>query len=87
MKWMGDTDNEKKVIRINKKLHKKEKSVEKIMGRKKRKAELLDTIVHEKMHADHPKMHEKTVRKQTKKKLPLLGKVKKSKLYGSIATT
>jgi hypothetical protein len=49
----GDWDGDKKIVRINKKLHK---------NNKKR---LANTIIHEKMHINHPKMWEKTVAKKT----------------------
>jgi acetyl-CoA carboxylase alpha subunit len=69
-KWQGDTDVEKGVIRINKKKSKKKSSV-------------IDTIVHEEMHAKHPKMHEKTVKRKTWEALKLkkMGKKAKRKLY------
>lgn len=59
----GVTDFAKREIRINKTLHKTRPS------HKRRYAELLDTIVHEEMHLAHPKMHEKTVRKLTPKRI------------------
>ena len=58
MHAFGDTDLEKKVIRVNKKKSQK-------IG-KKNDGEVLDSIIHEVSHAKHPKMHEKTVRKHTK---------------------
>ena len=68
MKWQGDTDTEKKVIRINRKKSKKKSSV-------------IDTITHEELHAKHPNMHEKTVYKKTKKLLKTMSAEKKHKLY------
>jgi hypothetical protein len=65
----------KKVIRINKKRHFKKESG---------KEELLDTLAHEKMHAEHPKMHEKTVRKETPKVVARMSKSAKQKLYNLI---
>lgn len=59
MRWQGDIDDEKNIIRIN-----KEKS--------KKKSSIIDTIVHEEMHKDHPKMHEKTVRDKTTEKVKRL---------------
>lgn len=64
MRDFGETDLEKKTIRINRK-----KSLKK-GGHK----ELKDTLIHEKLHAKHPKMHEKTVRRKTKRKLKKLYK-------------
>ena len=51
----GDMNSDKKLIRIHKKRHK---------GNKKN---LANTIIHEKMHVDHPKMWEKTVAHKTSK--------------------
>lgn len=68
MKWQGDCDTDKKVIRINKKKSKKKSSV-------------IDTIVHEEMHAKHPRMTEKSVYKKTPKVVKSLGKKRKAKLY------
>lgn len=80
MKWLGETDTTDKVIRINKNLHHKD-SVKSLTRKGKRKAELLDTIVHEEMHARHPRMHEKTVYKKTREKVKKLTQKQKHKLY------
>lgn len=85
MRYMGDTDIDKKVIRVNKKMHKMKEKGRTTMGRKLKRGELLDTIVHETLHAKHPKAHERTIQKMTKKKIPKMGKLAKSKLYGFIA--
>ena len=71
-------DNKAVKIEINKKKHKRIKS-DKTIPKKSRT--LLDTIVHEEMHAKHPKMHEKTVRKLTPRKIMKMTKKQKSKLY------
>lgn len=71
MRWQGDTDLEKKVVRVNKKKSKK----------KSGRGGVIDTIVHEEMHVTHPKMHEKTVYKKTKKKVKRLTPKQKKKLY------
>jgi len=70
MRWHGDIDEDKKIIRINKSKKKN-----------KRKGEIIDTIVHEETHRQHPKMHEKTVRKETKKKLKKMSIAQARKLY------
>lgn len=57
MHAFGETDLDKKKVRINKK-----KSLKKGGAR-----ELYDTIKHEKIHIDSPKMLEKTVYKKTHK--------------------
>ena len=65
-KSFGDSDDNKKLVRINKK-----KSLKK--GGTK---ELMDTWEHEKMHVDHPKMLERTVYKKVRKKMKKIKKVK-----------
>jgi len=64
MKWFGDTDVDKKIIRINKK-----KSI-KHGGH----MELKDTVFHEKYHAAHPKALEKTTYKKTRQYIKKLKK-------------
>lgn len=71
MKYFGETDHQKKTIRINKK-----KSL------KSGKGELLDTIAHEEMHAKHPNMKEKTVRRKTAGVVKKMSRKQKSKMYG-----
>lgn len=59
---LGETDFNKRIIRINKKKSKR-------AGR----GEVLKTIVHEEMHMNHPKMKEKNVEatmQRNVKKLP-----------------
>lgn len=56
MRWQGDIDDENGIIRINK-------------NKSKEKSTILDTIVHEEMHREHPQMHEKTVDSKTKEKI------------------
>lgn len=70
MRWHGDIDEKKKVIRINDSKKKNQK-----------KGELIDTIVHEETHRMHPKMHEKTVRKEAARKVASMGQKAKAKLY------
>jgi hypothetical protein len=71
MRDYGDTDLEKKVIRVNKKKSRKSG----------KRGEVLDTIVHEARHAKHPKEHEKTTRKKTKKLIKRLNKKQKRSYY------
>lgn len=71
MHAFGDTDLEKKVIRVNKKKSKKQGG----------KGEVLDTIVHEVSHAKHPKMKEKNIRKYTKRLIKKLNKRHKRGYY------
>ena len=71
MRWQGDTDTEKKIIRVNKEKSKK----------KSGSGGVLDTIVHEETHAKHPNMHEKTVYKKTPNIIKTLASATKKKLY------
>jgi hypothetical protein len=71
MKWFGEEDDKKKLIRINKK-----KSLKK--GGKK---ELLDTWLHEKAHVLHPKMKEKNIIRTLRKKMEKNIKKHKSHIY------
>jgi len=64
MKNFGETDDEKKVVRINKKKSLKKGGV----------IELKDTIFHERYHVDHPGALERTTRKKTKQ---YVNKIKK----------
>ena len=68
LKFQGETDINRKVIKINKKASKKKSTV-------------IDTIFHENYHAKHPKAHEKTVRIETKNRLKRMSENAKKKLY------
>ena len=70
MHGYGETDLEKKKIRINKSKKKN-----------KEKGEILDTIVHEVHHVNHPKMHEKNIRKLSKKSIKHMTRKQKQKKY------
>jgi len=74
MRDYGEIDYHTGAIRINKKASRK-------WGKKHKKAGVLDTIVHEEMHAEHPKMSEKTVRKRTKKKIGKMTRRQKKRQY------
>lgn len=78
MRSFGETNLGKRIIRINKKMH-KDKSPR--FGISKKDITVINTIVHEEMHSKHPKMHEKTVRKLTRKKVAKLSRKHKKKLY------
>lgn len=68
MRWQGDTDTEKKVIRIN-------------PVKSKKKTSLIDTIVHEKFHADHPKATEKETYQKVPHIVKGLTESEKKRLY------
>jgi acetyl-CoA carboxylase alpha subunit len=70
MRWHGDIDEKKKIIRVNKSKKKNE-----------RKGEIIDTILHEEDHRIHPKAYEKTIRKIVKRQLNRIGSKGKKKLY------
>ncbi len=78
----GVTDFKNKKITINKAYHKSKNNHS--PGIKKNKdgtASMIDTMVHEEMHKNHPKMSEKTVRKLTSKKVKTMSKKLKAKVY------
>ena len=66
------------VIEINKKRHRDPRALK---GFPKQDRSLINTIVHEELHANHPKMHEKTVRKMARKRVTGLSRKSKNKLY------
>lgn len=70
MHAFGDTDLEKKVIRVNKK-----------KSKRTARGEVLDTIVHEASHAKHPKMKEKNIRVHTKRLVKKLNRKHKQSYY------
>lgn len=80
----GETDFEKKTIRINKKAHKR-KSRKKINPNKNGFESLIDTIAHELTHVRHPNMREKNVRKKTAAGIKKMGNKIKKRLYSKLA--
>ena len=84
MRVKGRTDYKKKTIEINKKKSKKEARVRPITKGANGYPEVLDTIVHEVMHRDHPNMHERTVRRKTKTKIRAMSKRSKKRFYQSV---
>lgn len=82
---MGETDYGKKLIRVNKPLHRKVKKSKKGLYRiSKKDSTLINTLVHETLHAKHPRMHERTVRKLTSTKVARMGKVAKKRMYNKV---
>jgi hypothetical protein len=82
MKDYGDEDDRTHVIRVNKALSKKDP------GRKtpvnphaSRYPGVLDTEVHEEMHAANPKLTEKQVWKRTRKLMTTMKPAAKKKVY------
>ena len=76
----GETDLSTGTIRINKKRH-KSKRAQRINKNKDGTEKMIDTMVHENLHLAHPKMHERTVRKETKRKLAKMTPKQKKKVY------
>ena len=74
-KWYAETDTHKKVIKVNKKMHKTHPL------HKKQYPELADTIYHELHHAKHPEATEKETYKKTHKAIKTMGPKAKKKLY------
>jgi hypothetical protein len=82
MPYYGETDDEKRTIKVNKKKSKDKPSHIKPVNKHASKyPEVLDTITHEEMHAKHPKMHEKTVRIETRNLMKKMSENKKRKMY------
>lgn len=79
----GETDYDKKLIRINKKRH-KSKSAAKISPKKNGDEHLGKTIYHEELHRKHPKWTERKVRQHEKKDWKKLTPAQKKKYYSKI---
>lgn len=70
MRSYGETDLEKKTVRINKSKTKNKKA-----------GDIINTIVHEKLHIQHPKKRERSVRKDTLRIIKKMGKKLKERHY------
>lgn len=73
MKPYGKFDPNKNLIEINKK-----------KAKKGNKGELLDSIVHETLHAKHQKKTEMKIRKMTERVLKKLSQKQKKKYYSKV---
>lgn len=60
------------------------KSKKKLYGVSKKDSTLINTLVHETMHAQHPRMRERTVQKLTRKKLARMGSPAKKRMYNKL---
>lgn len=76
----GQTDYDKKTITINKK-----KSVQPATSLSKAETTIINTIVHEMLHKDHIRMHEKTVRKIARERVKNMSEKQKAKLYSKFS--
>lgn len=79
----GETDEEKRTIKINKKLHAM-KGGGHLIKNANGSEKLIGTIAHEIQHAMHPTMREKTVRKRAKVAVKKMSTPRKRKLYASL---
>ena len=70
MRVFGDTNYDKKIIRVNKKKSKKTAP-----------GEVIKTIIHEEEHRLHPKMHEKTVYKKAREMIKRMNHNQKQRHY------
>lgn len=77
MRSMGMYDEKTGIVKINKKMAKTANK------HKRKKREVLDTIQHETLHVQHPRMTEKTVYKKTPKLLDKMTTKMKIRMYRS----
>jgi hypothetical protein len=75
---MGETDFNKKIIKIDKAKHKKKVQYVDIP---KQDNTLINTITHEELHVLHPKKTEKQIRKLARLKVKKASRKLKAKLY------
>lgn len=89
MSDFAKTDYDTKTISINKKLAKKARRTKyKRMGRygvTREESTVINSLVHEDLHRKHPKMLEKTVRKEAKRMVRSMNKGQKRRLYGKLS--
>ena len=79
----GETDFDKKTIRINKAKHKK-KGVKRITPNKDGSENMAMTILHEAMHAKHPKKGEKAVENLARAMKSRMSPKQKKRLYSKV---
>lgn len=82
LKAYGETDYDKRTIRINKQRHKKK--FKRTNPNKDGSENLLDTIIHEDLHRKHPNMREKNVKKLAKAMKSKMSKKQKAKHYAKL---
>ena len=81
----GDIDYQKRLIRINKKKSKKNPGrVRPVNKYASKYPDILDSIIHECMHRQYPKMTEKKIRKKVLAKVKEFSKRQKAKYYNKI---
>ena len=72
MRDYGETDYERRIVRINRALH------------RKHRASLLDTLLHEELHVQYPFLSERMVCELTSASLPSLTARDKARLYARL---
>jgi len=72
MRDYGETDYERRVVRINRVLH------------RKHRVSLLDTLLHEELHVQYPFLSERMVCELTAVRLPHLAARDKARLYAKV---
>ena len=72
MRDYGETDYERRIVRINCELH------------RKHRVSLLDTLLHEELHVQYPFLSEHMVCELTSANLPCLTARDKARLYGRL---
>jgi hypothetical protein len=72
MRDYGETDYERRVVRINCELH------------RKHRVSLLDTLLHEELHVQYPFLSERMVCELTSASLPWLTARDKARLYARL---
>lgn len=65
-------------VEVNKKRHKDPRALKTFP---KADRPLINTMVHEELHAQHPKMHERTVRKVARRRVARMGRKAKNRMY------
>ena len=82
MRDYGQEDDRTRTIKVNKALSKRDPNLIRPVNKgASRYPGVLDTIVHEEMHAHHPKMTEKQVWKRTRHKMTSMKPQAKQKAY------
>lgn len=76
----GEIDYDRKVIKVNPKRH-KSKKVRRLTSNKDGTENLLVTMLHEEVHRNHPKMHERNVEKLARAMKSRMGDKAKKKTY------
>ena len=73
-----DRRNRTVTITINKRRHKNKRALKEFA---KKDRSMINTIVHEELHASRPRLHERTTRKLARKKVAGMSRRRKNKLY------